>query len=146
MNPEFTSNNTTKPSFDETMPTAASGFVRFLNYMLDCFFLAMVGSIIITAYFPEALKDPTTGLFIGILYTLQFVYYFVSEFFFGKTLAKFLTKTYVTTEYNEKPGIAAIFIRTLCRYIPFEYFSFLGNGIGWHDRFSKTFVVRNPER
>ncbi|MBK0401486.1 RDD family protein [Adhaeribacter sp. BT258] len=149
MNFEFTQTDPAKNTFDETMPTAAPGFLRFINYMLDCIFLAVVASVILNIFAPEmmpkSMEDVSSGMFISLLYPLQFVYYFVAEFFFGKTLAKLLTKTYVTTEFNEKPGVSAIFIRTLCRYIPFEYISFLGNGIGWHDRLSKTYVVRNPK-
>ncbi|MFC5269108.1 RDD family protein [Adhaeribacter terreus] len=149
MNSDFTDNETAPTPFDETMPTAAPGFIRFINYMLDCILLAVIASIIINSVAPEMMpksfEDVSSGMFISLLYPLQFVYYFGAEFFFGRTLAKVLTKTYVTTEFNEKPGFTAIFIRTLCRYIPFEYLSFLGNGIGWHDRLSKTYVVRNPK-
>lgn len=145
MDQDFNAKNTPENTYDESMPTAAPGFLRLLNYMIDCFFLAMLASVIITAYFPQALQEPASGVFIGVIYTLQFVYYFFFEMFFGRTLAKVLTRTYVTTEFNEKPALSAIFIRTLCRYIPFEYFSFLGNGIGWHDKFSNTYVVRAPK-
>ena len=148
MNSDFSSDNNTVNTFDETMPTAAPGFIRFINYLLDCLFLAIVASVIINIFVPEmmpkSLDDVSQGMFISILYPLQFVYYFVAEFFFGRTLAKLVTKTYVTTEYNEKPGFTAILIRTLCRYIPFEYISFLWSPVGWHDRFSKTYVVRKP--
>lgn len=148
MNSEISSHTNTDNTFDETMPTAAPGITRFLNYLLDCFFLAVVASVIINTFMPEAMPknigDVSSGMFISLLYPLQFFYYLISEYFFGKTLAKFVTKTYVTTEFNEKPGFTAIFMRTLCRYIPFEYFSFLWSPVGWHDKFSKTFVVRKP--
>jgi hypothetical protein len=32
--------------------------------------------------------------------------------------------------------------RTFSRFVPFEPFSFLGSGHGWHDRWSDTRVVR----
>ncbi len=150
MNSEFFSSQNNDPAFDETMPTVAPAYLRFFNYLIDCMMLALVASVFISNFIPEAmpknLSDVSSGLFISILYPLQFVYYLVSEFFFGKTLAKLITKTYVTTEYNEKPGFQAILIRTLCRYIPFEYLSFLFNGIGWHDKFSKTYVVGQPKQ
>ena len=104
MNSDFSSDNNTVNTFDETMPTAAPGFIRFINYLLDCLFLAIVASVIINIFVPEmmpkSLDDVSQGMFISILYPLQFVYYFVAEFFFGRTLAKLVTKTYVTTEYN----------------------------------------------
>jgi hypothetical protein len=43
---------------------------------------------------------------------------------------------------SNKAGIMQIFLRTLCRFIPFEPISFLGGAGGWHDRFSSTFVVK----
>lgn len=149
MHPDLPSQAPKAPAFDETMPTAAPGFLRFINYLLDCLFLAIVASLTINTFVPEmmpkSMEDVSRGMFISILYPLQFVYYFAGEFFFGKTLAKLVTKTYVTTEFNEKPGFTAILIRTLCRYIPFEYLSFLWSPVGWHDRFSKTYVVQKPK-
>src|SRR5690606_990681 len=124
-------------------------FLRLINYVLDNIFLAIIASVLISSFMPEILpqkmEDVSSTKFMSILYPLQFVYYFAGEYFFGKTPAKLFTKTYVTTEYHEKPGLTAILIRTLVRYIPFEYLTFLRNGIGWHDRFSKTYVVRAPQ-
>src|SRR5688572_28117762 len=150
MNSDLSSDKNIVTSFDETMPTAAPGLVRFLNYLIDCLFLALVASVIINIFMPGQMPkdfgDVSSGMFIRLLYPLQFVYYLVSEYFFGKTLAKIVTKTYVTTEYNEKPGFTSILIRTLCRYIPFEYISFLWSRVGWHDKLSKTFVVQKPKQ
>ena len=44
---------------------------------------------------------------------------------------------------GEKPGTQEILIRSLCRLIPFDAFSFLGApDKGWHDSISKTYVVK----
>lgn len=126
----------------EPMPTAVSWNVRLLNYLLDNIFLALVGSVLLATFFPEEPLSAGSPVLLAVLYPLQFAYYFICEHFYGRTLSKVLTNCYVTTEYNEKPTLKAILLRTLCRHIPFEYFSFLGTGIGWHDKFSKTFVVR----
>lgn len=148
MNSELSSEKDPAKPFDASMPTAVAGFTRFLNYALDCFFLAIVASVCINFFAPEMMPknfgDVSSGMFISLLYPLQFVYYFIGEYFFGKTLAKLFTKTYVTNEFGEKPGFVAVLIRTLCRYIPFEYLSFLWSPVGWHDRLSKTYVVRAP--
>ena len=150
METEYSANPTPQPVFDASMPTAAAGLVRFFNNVLDCIFLAFVATTFIYLFAPEmmpkSIADVTSGLFMSLLYPLQFVYYLVSEFFFGRTLGKVITRTYVTTEFNEKPGFGAILIRTLCRYIPCEYLSFLWSPIGWHDKFSKTYVVRKPSQ
>jgi hypothetical protein len=41
---------------------------------------------------------------------------------------------------GSKPGLRTILLRTLCRFIPFEPFSFFGER-GWHDGLSDTLVV-----
>ena len=71
-------------------------------------------------------------------------YWILSEYFFGKTPAKFLTKTKVVTKFGTKPSFWTIVGRTLCRLIPFEAFSFLGSRpVGWHDSISGTLVVND---
>ncbi|KAA9333695.1 RDD family protein [Adhaeribacter soli] len=143
MNPEYPSTHNWHIENDqEPMPTAVSWNVRLVNYLIDNIFLALCTSFIMATFFPEEVIAANSMLLVSIMYPLQFAYYFLCEHFFGRTLAKVMTNCYVTTEYNEKPPLKAILLRTLCRHIPFEYFSFLGNGIGWHDKFSKTFVVR----
>ncbi|MFM7319451.1 MAG: RDD family protein, partial [bacterium] len=60
----------------------------------------------------------------------------------GRTFGKWITGTIVIHEDNDKPDFGQIIVRTICRMIPFEVFSFLGgNPQGWHDRFSRTKVV-----
>ena len=67
-------------------------------------------------------------------------YYNLFEAWFGKSPAKFITRTRVLTLRGEKPGWLDIMGRSLCRIIPFDAFSFLF-GADWHDRFSRTIVV-----
>jgi uncharacterized RDD family membrane protein YckC len=70
-------------------------------------------------------------------------YYIFFEGIFGQSLGKMITGTFVVTEDGEKPNLERIMTRTLCRFIPFDTFSFLGaNAIGWHDSISKTMVVK----
>ena len=73
-------------------------------------------------------------------------YYYLTELYFSRSLAKFLTQTYVVREDGSKPNYKNILKRTLCRFIPFEVFSFLGGEPGgWHDSMSETFVVKKHE-
>ncbi len=76
-------------------------------------------------------------------YVYFFAYYFICEAAWGKTVGKMVTNTMVVTEYGERPSAGQIAGRTLCRFIPFEPFSFLfrGDGTGWHDTLPKTRVV-----
>ena len=83
-------------------------------------------------------------LTIGLVVLL--IYYNVFEIFFGTTIGKLFTKTVVVDVYGEKPNANAILIRSLCRLIPFEVFSFFGTPcIGWHDSLSKTYVVNKED-
>ena len=125
---------------------------RFANYIIDYLFLIGLGALVgaalglILGYFaPEYLSiidaenhllDYLFGFVIGI------IYYSFFEGFTGRSLGKFFTKTKVVTEEGERPDFGTVFIRSMCRYIPFNAFSFLGSDpAGWHDRFSKTRVV-----
>lgn len=73
-------------------------------------------------------------------------YYYFTELYFSRSLAKFLTQTYVVMKDGSKPNYKNILKRTLCRFIPFEVFSFLGGEAGgWHDSMSETFVVKKHE-
>jgi uncharacterized RDD family membrane protein YckC len=59
----------------------------------------------------------------------------------GADAGKLLFGTFVVSASGAKPAFGQIVKRTLCRYIPFEPFSFFGE-TGWHDSISKTRVVR----
>ncbi len=125
---------------------------RFANFLIDQLFLIglamIIGSIIggvLIYFFPSYLylldeenrfRDYMLGFIIGL------IYYSFFEGFTGRSLGKFFTKTKVITEDGKKPNFGTIFVRSLCRHIPFNHFSFLGNdAVGWHDKFSKTRVV-----
>jgi len=70
-------------------------------------------------------------------------YYTGCETLFGRTLAKLVTGTRVVSETGEPATFRQVLIRTLCRMVPFEPFSCLGDPpVGWHDRWSGTRVVR----
>jgi uncharacterized RDD family membrane protein YckC len=74
---------------------------------------------------------------------IMILYYGLTEMYFSRTLAKYFTKTIVVQIDGTKPDNKMILKRTLCRFIPFEFVSFLGSvPRGWHDTFSKTYVVK----
>lgn len=77
-----------------------------------------------------------------ITYGLMVLYYFIFEILSQKTLGKYVTNTKVVMHNGDIPTPKAVLIRTLCRLIPFDAFSFLGTkGKGWHDSISKTYVI-----
>jgi uncharacterized RDD family membrane protein YckC len=73
---------------------------------------------------------------------LRIGYYVVLEATLGRTLGKFVSGTRVVTESGGKPTVGQILLRSLVRLVPFEWASFLGSSPGWHDRWSKTRVIR----
>lgn len=127
---------------------------RFLNYIIDAIVqlillmvLAMfsfiisdlIGSKSAINFFSKLDKN-TIGLY-TISFTLVLIYYNVLEILFARTVGKFITQTIVVDEHGEKPHHETILIRSLCRLIPFNPFSVLFLGRGWHDSISKTYVV-----
>ena len=79
-----------------------------------------------------------------------FLYYFICEFLWGKTLGKKICGTKVVTLDGSKPSAKTVAIRTFCRIIPFNFISFFftdkdenGNMTRmWHDILSHTRVTR----
>ncbi len=154
----------TCPSFDEdtalkekeaaTMVTRnvydnqVSQGTRFANRLIDYIFILVFGVVIGVVW---ALVSPDTvsaleeggrlmdyvfGMIIGM------IYYTLFEIITGRTLGKLITGTKVVDEEGNTPDATRILLRSLCRYIPFDAFSFLGDGPGWHDTLSKTRVVK----
>jgi uncharacterized RDD family membrane protein YckC len=122
----------------------ATGSKRLINLILDYIggFLFAVGiGFILGLIGWERIIESTNETVLGLL--IFFLYWIIFEGFFQRTPAKFITKTKVVMRDGSKPSFSIILKRTLCRFIPFEAFTFL-NGtypIGWHDNLSQTLVV-----
>jgi len=72
--------------------------------------------------------------------------YAISEHLLQRTPGKYLTKTLVIDEYGNKPELKSIILRSIIRLVPFEPFSCFDNySRGWHDEWSKTWVVTEEE-
>ncbi len=142
--------------FRVTNEMLASKSKRLANYFIDriilyLFFAVLVFLAVIIA---ELLGSESV---IQVLYDLEnmnplldtlvttiafIILYFILESISQRTIGKLITQTKVVLENGEKPPPETIIIRSLCRVIPFEPFSFLGNiPRGWHDTLSKTYVV-----
>jgi uncharacterized RDD family membrane protein YckC len=123
-------------------PKLATQNQRFFNYLLDVIFLYIFGFLVglvgallgFGSYFHEV-----PHFVFGMI--MWFVYYLISEFFFGRTIGKLFTSTKVLNEDGTQLRFGGTLKRTLCRFIPFDVFSYMVNPIGWHDKFSKTRVV-----
>lgn len=85
-----------------------------------------------------------SGIVLILLYPALYAF---CEYKWQKTPGKFLTKTIVIDEYGNKPDLRTIVLRSLIRMVPFEPISCYGDKYshGWHDRWSKTWVVPEEE-
>jgi uncharacterized RDD family membrane protein YckC len=140
-----------------------SGGIRFVNLLLDGIFLGILGQIIqiplrflgmnpsnnVLSEYQELIKGNLVAFAAGAIFIMMFinmmikvVYYFMMEHNTGASLGKMITGTKVVHESGRKATSKEVLIRTFCRLIPFNAFSVLfGNGIGWHDKISKTRII-----
>jgi uncharacterized RDD family membrane protein YckC len=114
--------------------------LRLVNLILDITVFQVLGYIL------EELKLLNHIPFSGLIFMFLFpIYYIVGEFYFQQTVGKFFTKSAVVNEYGDKPDFQTIIIRTVIRFIPIEPFSFFANNRGWHDKWTKTYVIEKSE-
>ena len=141
-------------NFKVTPDLYASKGQRFGNLIIDYIMQTVIGAIVgvVIALYINLTNDYELydwffvdearwkDYALGIVILL--IYFIVIESLTAHSIGKYITKTKVVMEDGTKPKIADIVIRTLCRVIPFEQFSFLGEeGRGWHDSMSDTYVV-----
>ena len=129
--------------FDEEPLYEVSKTKRFLNYLIDIvafYAFALILGIVLGLTGSEGILEEVNETVLGLL--IMIAYYWGFESVFGQTVGKMITGSMVVTEDGEPITPLHALKRTLCRLIPFEAFSFLGSGPGWHDTISKTRVVK----
>jgi uncharacterized RDD family membrane protein YckC len=143
--------------FEVTDDLLASQGQRFANYLIDYVIQILIGAgigLLIGVYSNFTgnyqLLESLEGLNRIEEYALGIVillfYYNITEIFLARSIGKFITKTIVVLEDGTKPDPKTILVRSLCRIIPFNQFSFLGSpSYGWHDSISDTYVVNKEE-
>lgn len=111
-----------------------------IDYVLFIVLSACIGVIIALVFGEKGVQalESVPDIVIGVL--IMFAYYVFFEGIWGRTPGKFILGTIVVSESGDRPSLGQVIGRTLCRFIPFEPFSFLGER-GWHDRIPKTLVV-----
>ena len=120
----------------------ASQNQRFVNYLLDFLSLCIfefLAILVLVLFGSASVIHGVPHLILGAL--MMFIYYFPQEVIFGRTLGKLFTKTKVVNEDGSPLRFGRALGRTLCRFIPFDVFSYMASPIGWHDKISKTRVV-----
>lgn len=127
--------------------------LRFANYIIDIIFQMLIGYLLgiiiglmytfLNVYGPYYWITNMSGIEEYLLgYVIAFIYYSIFEGTLQRSPAKFITGTKVVNFDGTKPSFGTILKRSLCRMIPFNPFSFLGEpDKGWHDSISETYVV-----
>jgi uncharacterized RDD family membrane protein YckC len=120
--------------------------VRLAAFIVDCVgywffivFLSIVVAFVFRGLFVLTLHE--VPYFI-ILSVTVFLYYFIFEFFWGKTPGKFILGLKVVGLKGQRPSKVQIGIRSICRGIPFESVGVIFNHCP-HDFLSKTQVVKS---
>jgi hypothetical protein len=132
-----------------------TGWPRFGHYMIDA---VIIGLLVLGVEFisniyigPDiGLSGSSNGVDYNFLpsapnIVITIAYYMICEATMQRTVGKFATNTVVIDQYAQATSKGALFGRTCARLVPFEAFSCLGKR-GWHDRWSKTYVVKTEER
>lgn len=126
---------------------------NILIYLLNTLLLQLYGLHIfqwlittpLTQYEDLSLLQITVNL-IGILHICitLLLFFTISEYFTrGKTIGKIITGTRAVRDDYTSISFKDALLRSLCRIIPFEPFSFLGGSNGWHDTMTGTTVIRD---
>lgn len=141
------------PEVPAYTPKSASKLLRLINFIVDT---ALSNAVLLA--FLAAVEFATPGsddwepglaaeveLFSTIfILVLAVGYYVVWEATTGRTPGKYLTGTKVVDAQGQRPSFGQIVGRSLARFIPLEPLSFITRyeRRGWHDRLSKTYVVK----
>jgi uncharacterized RDD family membrane protein YckC len=116
----------------------ANMLIDVVGYMALAFVVGVVFALLDLSEVLDGIPDQLFGLLILSAYYIGF------EAILGRTPGKFVTGTRVVHEKGGRASFSQIIGRTVVRFVPFESFTFLSRDGGgrWHDRWSKTRVVR----
>lgn len=130
----------------------ASQGTRLANYILDLIALMIINFSL--SLISIVLYKLTSNSFFFYFYNndsilweyimgtiVSFMYYFLWENFSGgRTLGKYITNTKAVSIDGTTPTTTQTLYRSLCRIVPFNALSFLGQN-GWHDSWTETRVI-----
>jgi uncharacterized RDD family membrane protein YckC len=112
--------------------------VDYIGCSLSGFLIGVLIGIIFGRSGVQFIRSVPSFVF-GLI--MLIAYYVFFEGMWARTPGKLVFGTVVVTESGHKPHLLQVVTRTLCRFIPFEAFSFFG-ALGWHDSISRTRVIR----
>lgn len=121
---------------------AVSTGTRFVNYLIDLvvyYILSFTSAYIFAAVLP--LDNQVLAL--GFSYVVYLFYFtFMEGATGGRTVGKIITGSKAVKEDGDTFTWNDALMRSLSRMVPFEPFSAL-DGHPWHDRWTKTKVVKS---
>lgn len=127
----------------------ASVVRRYCNGFIDVFFILVIHSLVTSFLLPAVsflnkIDDYQTKLIFTMYSTIVFYYLFFEFILKGRTIGKIITKTKVINRVGNPPSIKEVFIRTIVRYMPFEFLTILtrNNKTALHDGASATRVIK----
>lgn len=131
----------------EAQLVPASSGKRLANYIIDQFVITLFAfgfffALELSLSLGLAEINSIVDRILGMLFA-AFAYIILEGSLKGKTIGKYITQTRaVMQDTGEVPDLNTIIKRSFCRIVPFEAFSFLGEGAsGWHDKWSDTMVI-----
>ena len=134
----------------EASPILVHSMLRLVHLIVDgLIWLALYLSI---AYLSDMYLVSFSSYTVNYVYSsslgliLFITYYSTLEYFFGRTLGKFLTGAKVVTINGQEITFKMALIRSLSRLIPVDPFYFLFSKNGLHDRLSRTIVIKKSKR
>ncbi|OMP29968.1 RDD family protein [Mangrovimonas sp. DI 80] len=127
--------------------SSVHSIIRLINYIVDTIvWLILYFSIayIFDRYFVRFNSYVVNYIYsISLGLILYLVYYGTLEFYFHRTLGKYLSRTKVVDRDGGEITFLTIFKRTISRLIPIDIFYYLFSKKGLHDRLSNTLVIKN---
>jgi uncharacterized RDD family membrane protein YckC len=135
-----------KVSFKATNPEylKVNRTTRFFHFVVDLFFayvFSFFAGYMFGVFQLAHIVVENQYLFGAIVI---FIFFFFQEFFFGKTIGKFITKTRVVDKTGNRPSFTLLVIRNISRLIPFDALTYLSKEKrGLHDIFSTTYVIKD---
>ncbi|MCH2223496.1 MAG: RDD family protein [Crocinitomicaceae bacterium] len=128
-------------------------WLRFGHYLIDAIILGLLNFCLDLLWVQSSSYDSFAGInsySYNLIPALDNIivmvgYYFICEYTMQRTIGKFATNSVVINQYAEAPAPESLLGRSFARLVPFEALSCLSNR-GWHDKWSKTYVVTTTER
>lgn len=130
------------------------GWARFGHFLLDrilfYLFTLLFGVLagVVSALFDVVYiwDSPYADLILNLFtYLILYPgYYLFFEYFMQSSPGKLILGRVVINEYGGKPSFRQILGRSYARIVPFEAFSCF-SGLGWHDSWTETMVIRKKD-